>query len=138
MTTAALIAAGHASAAEPAASITGVEDRALREAIQRAMTEAKQPPRSRSEARRRARDAGDDAVAVLRSEGYYAYVVEPDVSEAAPPRAILKIPPGPIFVVSAPKLAWSGAEPDEGVVKRAQSVIRRTPGAPGRAADGLA
>ncbi|WP_442856939.1 autotransporter assembly complex protein TamA [Caulobacter sp. Root1455] len=138
MTTAALLAAGHANAAEPAAIVTGVEDKALREAIQRAMTEAKAPPRSRSEARRRARDAGDDAVAVLRSEGYYAYVVEPDVSEAEPPRAILKITPGPVFVIADPRLAWSGPEPDEGVVKRAESVIRLTPGAPGRAVEVLA
>lgn len=138
MTAAALLAAGHANAAEPAASITGVEDKALREAIQRAMVEAKQPPRSRSEARRRARDAGDDAVAVLRSEGYYAYVVEPDVSEADPPRAILKITPGPVFVIADPKLAWSGTAPDEGVIKRAESVIRLVPGAPGRAVDVLA
>lgn len=132
------MAASHANAAEPAASITGVEDKALREAIQRAMVEAKAPPRSRSEARRRARDAGDDAVQVLRSEGYYAYVVEPDVSEADPPRAILKITPGPVFVIADPRLAWSGAEPDEGVVKRAESVIRLVPGAPGRAVDVLA
>ncbi|WP_165187571.1 autotransporter assembly complex protein TamA [Caulobacter soli] len=138
VTAAALLAAGHASAAEPAASITGVEDKALREAIQRAMTEAKAPPRSRSEARRRARDAGDDAVQVLRSEGYYGYVVEPDVTEAEPPRAILKITPGPVFVIADPKVAWSGAPPDEGVVQRAESVIRLTPGAPGRAADVLA
>ncbi len=138
MTAAALMAASHADAAEPAASVTGVEDKALREAIQRAMVEAKAPPRSRSEARRRARDAGDDAAQVLRSEGYYAYVVEPDVSEADPPRAILKITPGPVFVIADPKLAWSGAEPDEGVVKRAESVIRLVPGAPGRAVDVLA
>jgi len=130
--------ASHADAAEPAASITGVEDKALREAIQRAMVEAKAPPRSRSEARRRARDAGDDAAQVLRSEGYYAYVVEPDVSEADPPRAILKITPGPVFVIADPRLAWSGPEPDEGVVQRAEGVIRLTPGAPGRAVDVLA
>jgi translocation and assembly module TamA len=138
VTAAALLAAGHANANEPAASITGVEDRALREAIQRAMTESKIPPRSRSEARRRAREAGDDAVAVLRAEGYYAYVVEPDVSEADPPRAILKITPGPVFVFADPKLAWIGAAPDEGVVQRAESVMRLTPGAPGRAVDVLA
>jgi len=138
VTTAALLAVSHAEANEPAASITGVEDRALREAIQRAMTESKVPPRSRSEARRRARDAGDDAVAVLRSEGYYAYVVEPEVGETDPPRAILKIVPGPVFVIADPKLAWSGAAPDEGVVQRAESVIRLTPGEPGRAADVLA
>jgi translocation and assembly module TamA len=138
VTAAALLAASHVNANEPAASITGVEDRALREAIQRAMTESKIPPRSRSEARRRAREAGDDAVAVLRAEGYYAYVVEPDISEADPPRAILKITPGPVFVIADPKLAWSGAAPDEGVVQRAEAVMRLTPGAPGRAADVLA
>jgi translocation and assembly module TamA len=138
MTAAALLAAGQANAAEPAASITGVEDRALREAIQRAMTESKAPPRSRSEARRRARDAGDDAVQVLRSEGYYAYVVEPDVSESDPPRAILKITPGPVFVIAEPQLAWSGTPPDEGVVQRAHDVIRLTPGEPGRSAEVLA
>ncbi len=135
---AALVAAGHANAAEPAASITGVEDRALREAIQRAMTESKAPPRSRSEARRRARDAGDDAVQVLRSEGYYAYVVEPDVSESDPPRAILKITPGPVFVIADPQLAWSGTPPDDGVIQRAHDVIRLTPGEPGRSAEVLA
>jgi translocation and assembly module TamA len=130
--------AGHASAEEPAATITGVEDRALREAIQRAMTVTKTPPRSRSEARRRARDAGDDAVAVLRAEGYYGYVVEPDVTETDPPGAVLKITPGPVFVIADPRLAWSGTPPDEGVVQRAQGVIRLTPGEPGRAADVLA
>ncbi|MBC7668261.1 MAG: outer membrane protein assembly factor [Gemmatimonadaceae bacterium] len=138
VTVATLLVAGHASANEPTATITGVEDRALREAIQRAMSEAKNPPRSRSEARRRARDAGDVVVAVLRAEGYYGYVVEPDVSEADPPRAVLKIIPGPVFVIADPKLAWIGAPPDEGVVKRAESVIRLTPGEPGRAADVLA
>ncbi|CAN5478049.1 autotransporter assembly complex family protein [soil metagenome] len=138
VTAVALLSASHVVAAEPAASITGVEDRALRETIQRAMTESKAPPRSRSEARRRAREAGDDAVEVLRSEGYYAYVVEPDVSESDPPRAILKITPGPVFVIADSNLAWSGAAPDEGVAQRAQSVIRLTPGEPGRAADVLA
>ena len=138
MTAAALLAAGHANAAEPTASITGVEDRALREAIQRAMTESKAPPRSRSEARRRARDAGDDAVQVLRSEGYYAYVVEPDVSESDPPRAILKITPGPVFVIADPQLAWIGTPPDDGVAQRAHDVIRLTPGEPGRSAEVLA
>jgi translocation and assembly module TamA len=138
VTAAVLMAAGHASADESVATLTGVEDRALREAIQRAMTESKVPPRSRSEARRRARDAGDDAVAVLRAEGYYAYVVEPDVTETDPPGAILKVTPGPVFVIADPRLAWSGSPPDEGVAQRAESVIRLTPGAPGRAADVLA
>ncbi|MBO9708112.1 MAG: outer membrane protein assembly factor [Caulobacter sp.] len=138
VTVAALVAVGHANAEEPAATITGVDDRSLREAIQRAMTPTKTAPRSRSEARHRAREAGDDAVAVLRAEGYYAYVVEPDVSEDNPPRALLKITPGPIFVIADPRLTWDGAEPDEGVVKQAEGAIKLTPGAPGRAVDVLA
>ena len=138
VTVAALLVASHASAEEPAATITGVEDRALREAIQRAMTESKAPPRSRSEARRRAHEAGDDAVAVLRAEGYYAYVVEPDITESDPPRAILRITPGPVFVFADPKLAWSGKAPDEGVIQRAETALHLTSGQPGRAGEVLA
>ena len=138
VTVAALLVASHASAEEPAATITGVEDRALREAIQRAMTESKAPPRSRSEARRRAHEAGDDAVAVLRAEGYYAYVVEPDITESDPPRAILRITPGPVFVFAEPKLAWSGKAPDEGVIQRAETALHLTSGQPGRAGEVLA
>ena len=138
VTVAALLVASHASAEEPVATITGVEDRALREAIQRAMTESKVPPRSRSEARRRAHEAGDDAVAVLRAEGYYAYVVEPDITESDPPRAVLRITPGPVFVFADPKLAWSGKAPDEGVIQRAEAALHLTSGQPGRAGEVLA
>ncbi len=129
------MAAGGAWADEPAATITGVEDKALRDAIQRVLSISKTAPQSRAEARRRARDAGDDVVAVLRAEGYYAYAVEPDISEDDPPRGVVRVLPGPVFVLADPTIVWSGAAPDEGVSQRAVSAMRLTPGEPGRAAD---
>ncbi|PVM86451.1 outer membrane protein assembly factor [Caulobacter endophyticus] len=127
--------AAQAQADEPSATITGVEDRALREAIQRVLSQSDGPPASRSEARRRARDAADDAVAVLRAEGYYAYVVDPDVTETDPPRGTVKVTPGQLFVIADPRIDWSGEPPDEGVRERAFSVLGLTEGAAGRAAE---
>jgi len=127
--------AAQAKADEPSATITGVEDRALRETIQRALTQSDAPPASRSEARRRARDAANAAVAVLRAEGYYAYVVDPDVTETDPPRGTVKVTPGQLFVIADPRIDWSGAPPDEGVRERAFSVLGLTEGAAGRAAE---
>jgi translocation and assembly module TamA len=135
MATAALLAASPAFADEPSATITGVEDRALREAILRVLTQSKTAPQSRAEARRRARDAGEDVVAVLRAEGYYAYAVEPDITEGDPPRGVVKVTPGPVFVLADPKIDWRGAVPDEGVAQRAVTAMHLTPGEPGRAAD---
>lgn len=128
-------AAAQAYADEPSATITGVEDRALREAIQRVLSESDAPPASRAEARRRARSAAEDVVAVLRSEGYYAYVVDPDVTETDPPRGTVRVIPGPLFVIAEPSIDWAGEAPDEGVRERAFSVLQLTPGAAGRAAD---
>ena len=117
------------------AQIQGVDDKALREAIRLALTESKHPAQSRAEARRRARQAGEDAIAVLRAEGYYAYTVEPDVLDGEPPRAVVKITPGPAFVIADPRIDWSGAPPDEGTRQRAAASMRLTQGEPGRAAD---
>ncbi len=133
--TATWLCASVAWADEPMAQIQGVDDRALREAIQRALAESDQPARSRSEARRRARQAGEDAIAVLRAEGYYAYTVEPDVSDGEPPAAVVKIAPGQVFLIADPQIAWSGSPPDEGVRQRAAAAMRLTEGEPGRSAD---
>ncbi|USQ94005.1 autotransporter assembly complex protein TamA [Caulobacter sp. RL271] len=135
LTAAAWLVASVARADEPMAQIQGVEDKALREAIQRALTESKHPAQSRAEARRRARQAGEDAIAVLRAEGYYAYTVEPDVLDGEPPRAVVKITPGPVFVLADPRIDWSGAPPDEGTRQRAAAAMRLTQGEPGRSAD---
>ena len=56
--------ATNAFADEPMAQIQWVDDKALRETIQRALTLSKHPAQSRAEARRRARQAGEDAIAV--------------------------------------------------------------------------
>jgi len=135
MTLATALVAGLAHADEPSATVSGVGDRGLRDAIQRAIGESKTAPQSRAEARRRARQAGDDAVAALRAEGYYAYVVEPDVTEGDPPKAVVKIAAGPLFVIADPKIDWTGVAPDEGVEVRADAALRLKPGEAGRAAD---
>ncbi|MBO9544652.1 autotransporter assembly complex family protein [Caulobacter sp.] len=135
LTAVTLLVATAARADEPMAQIQGVEDKALREAIRLALTESKHPAQSRAEARRRARQAGEDAIAVLRAEGYYAYTVEPDVLDGEPPRAVVKITPGPAFVIADPRIDWSGTPPDEGTRQRAAASMRLTQGEPGRAAD---
>jgi translocation and assembly module TamA len=127
--------ASTAFADEPMAQIQGVEDKSLRDAIQRALTESKTSAQSRAEARRRARQAGEDAIAVLRAEGYYAYTVEPDVMDGEPPRAVVKINPGPVFLLADPRIDWSGTPPDEGTRQRAAAAMRLTEGEPGRSAD---
>lgn len=129
------LSASIAWADEPMAQIQGVEDKALRDAIQRALTQSKSSAQSRAEARRRARQAGEDAIAVLRSEGYYGYTVEPDVLDGEPPRAVVKVTPGPVFTIADPRIDWSGAPPDEGVRQRAAAAMRLTVGEPGRSAD---
>ena len=87
---AAICVSGTARAESPRATIEGQLDRDLREAIDRAVGETDKPIANRFEARRRANDAGEDAIAVLRSEGYYAYEVEPDVGDDDPPRGAVQ------------------------------------------------
>ncbi|RRN63752.1 autotransporter assembly complex family protein [Caulobacter sp. 602-1] len=135
LTAATWLIASAALADEPMAQIQGVEDRYLRDAIQRALTQSKTSAQSRAEARRRARQAGEDAIAVLRAEGYYGYTVEPDVLDGEPPRAVVKITPGPVFLIADPRIDWSGAPPDEGTRQRAAAAMRLTEGEPGRSAD---
>ena len=66
---AAICASGTARAESPRATIEGQLDGQLREAIVRAIGETDKPISNRFEARRRANEAGEDAIAVLRSEG---------------------------------------------------------------------
>jgi hypothetical protein len=60
-------------------------DARLRAAITSEIGESDRKVDNRFEARRRARDAAEAAAAVLRAEGYYAAVVEPDVGEGGRP-----------------------------------------------------
>jgi translocation and assembly module TamA len=127
-----------AEQSEPRATIQGDLDPELRTAIERVVGDTDRPIENRFEARRRARAAAEDAIAVLRSEGYYAYAVTPDVSEADPPRPVVQIAPGRRFVLGPPGIAWQGEAPDSASAGAARSAISLTEGAPGRAGDVVA
>jgi translocation and assembly module TamA len=133
-----MMVVGVAAADVPKALVRGDMPQELREAILRAVGEAKQPPASRLEARRRAQDAGEDAIAVLRSAGYYAYVVEPSVGDGTPAQPIVQIFTGPQFTIAVPKVTWLGAPPPPPVQAAGETALALKEGAPGRAADLLA
>ncbi|MDB5461699.1 MAG: hypothetical protein JWP23_88 [Phenylobacterium sp.] len=127
-----------ASAAEPKAIIQGELPPDLRAEIARGVGDTDRPIENRFEARRRAREAAEDAIAVLRSEGFYAYDVEPEVGEGDAPKAIVKIAPGPRFLLGSVRLDWVGAAPDPATAAAAQTSLALKPGQPGRAADVVA
>ena len=133
--TAALCAPGLADAAEPKATIQGEMDADLKTTIERVVGDSDRPIENRFEARRRARAAAEDAIAVLRSEGYYGYQVEPDVSEADPPRPLVQIKPGPQFTIGTSTLDWRGEAPDPQAQTAAREAMALRPGSPGRAVE---
>jgi translocation and assembly module TamA len=137
--TAALCVYGAGTArAEPRADVRGDINSDLRERIDRAIGEADQPVESLFQARRRARDAAEDAIAVLRSEAYYAYGVEADVGEGEPPRPIVEVEPGPRFLFADPQVTWTGEAPDQETQVKGREAMDIAPGEPGRSADVVA
>lgn len=124
--------------AEPRAVVEGELPSELKAAIDVAVGETERPIQNRFEARRRAREAGDNATAVLRSEGYYGAGVEPDLSDGDPPRPIVRIEPGTRFVIADPHVAWVGAAPADAVRQAGEAAVRLEAGQPGRAADVIA
>jgi len=133
-----LAAPGVASAGEPKARVEGVSDRALRLEIERAVGAEKTRPATRLDARRRAREAAATVIAVLRSEGFYDYVVAPRVGEGATPEPVVQVTPGPRSTIAAPRLVWDGRAPDPETQAAAAEAMDLRVGAPGRAADVLA
>ena len=130
--------ASPALADEPKAVVQGVDDNTLRRAIQRVVGLSKRAPQSRFDARRRAEEAAQDAIVVLRSEGYYDYTVTPDVTGDDHPRPLVRVDAGPRFVLAAPKISWSGDPPVPGAQDDAVAAIKLPTGAPGRAAEVVA
>ena len=124
-----------AFADEPKAAVRGEIPEDLREAIDQGLGESPRPPASRLEARRRANDAAEDVIAVLRSQGYYSYVVEPDVTEEEPGQPFVEVEPGPLFLIDNPHIAWQGGEPPPEIQGVGVSAMQLLPGEPGRAAD---
>ena len=119
--------------AAPRAAVEGEMNADLRAAVAAAIGESDRPIQNRFEARRRALAAAEDAIAVLRSEGYYAYVVEPDVREGDAP--VVQIAPGPRFTIAEPTIAWVGEAPQPEAAAAARAALQLEPGQPGRAAD---
>jgi len=124
-----------AQAAQPRAAVEGTLEPDLKAAIVRAIGDTDRPIENRFEARLRARDAAEDAIAVLRSEGYYAYDVQPDVGSDDAPAALVRVSPGPRFLLSKPRIAWVGAPPDPKTQTAAVDALHLREGAPGRAAE---
>lgn len=135
-----MAAAAPAFAAEESAPIVkGEMDNGLRAMIQRALTGVGGASSSRFEARRRARQAADNASAVLRSEGYYAEEVESEVAEDGTNSVpTLTVTPGPRFLVAEPQVLWAEPAPDAAASQAAAATMQLEPGQPGRAADVLA
>jgi translocation and assembly module TamA len=136
--TSVLAAAGAAWCDVPKARIQGVNDTRLRQVIERGVGTSKNPPQSRFEARRRAESAAADALTVLRSEGYYEAVVQPDVGEGDQPTSVVKVTPGLRFAIAEPQVAWDKQPPIDPVQLAGRAAIGLTIGGPGRAADVLA
>ena len=124
--------------AAPRAAVEGELDPTLRAAVVRAVGETDRPIQNRFEARRRAAAAAEDAIAVLRSEGYYAYVVEPDLGAGEPAQPLVRVSPGEPFLLGAAGLEWQGAAPVPEAEAAVRSAVARAEGARARAIDVVA
>ncbi len=120
------------------AVVEGVTDGALRNQIEAAMGESKSAPRGLLESRRRAIQAAKDALALLRSEGYYQGEADPDVTPAPANRPLVRVTLGPRFKLASATIAWRGAPPDAATQAQALKDLDLPDGGPGRAADVLA
>ena len=118
--------------------VRGSLDPALRAEIQQAIGPPPAAPASRLDASRRAREAGETAIAVLRSEGYYDYVVEPDIGDGAQPQAFVTITPGARSKIAQAHTEWQGVPPDAKAAAAAEAAMKLKAGDPGRAVDIIA
>jgi translocation and assembly module TamA len=123
---------------QPKAAIEGVADKDLRRRIEEAIDTVDKPSVSRFDARRRANEAAEQVVAVLRSEGYYDYDVVPDATDADPPAAVVRVVPGPRYHVGAVGLDWLKPPLDPKVGDAALASVGLKRGDAGRATDVLA
>lgn len=133
-----VLAAALPAGAEPRARVRGDLSEDLRQRVERAIGEVDGPAGNRFQARRRARDAAEQAIAVLRSEGYYAGTVEDDIEGESPPVPVIRIVPGPRFAIADPNLEWLLPAPAPEVADAAARALELAPGQPGRAAEVIA
>lgn len=138
-----VLAVAPACAEEPKAGLQGVTDEELAGLIRRAIGTTDDAANSRFEARRRSREGAERAIAVLRSEGYYGYEVEAELSEQdeeseEAPRAVVRVTPGPRFRIADPNIVWLGDPPIPQVQSAGEVAMALRRRAPGRAEDILA
>ena len=124
-----------AQAAEKKALVQGVDNRALRDELERAIGDSREPAQTRIEARRRARDAQDSAEQLLRSEGFYDYAIETDISDGERPQGIVRITLGPRTHFGPINIDWQATPPDEDSIKAAFEAMDIRTGASARAGD---
>ena len=132
------LASPAAAAPQFTTELRGVSDKALRGEIQATLSTFPTGPDSRLEARRRAEDAAQKVIVVLRSEGYYDYQVTPDIGDGDAPPPFVTIQVGPRSTIQAPAVAWSGTAPDAQATEAADKALGLKVGAPGRAEDVIA
>ncbi len=133
-----LMAGSALAAAEHKAIVQGVDNKALREEIERAVGDAREPATTRIEARRRARDAQEAAEQLLRSEGYYDYSIETDIADGDHPQGLIRITLGPRTRFNQININWLKDPPDEDSVKASFDALDLKSGGAARAADVLA
>lgn len=139
--TALVALSGTAFAAVPLATLEGEVPPDLKKLMTRVLGEVDAPPRSVAQARRRAQQAADKAVSVLRSQGYYGADVTARIDEPLQdggsdtrraPKPVLTVKPGPRFTVGAIDIAFDGNAPD--IVDRLREGLLLKSGAPVEAA----
>ncbi len=126
---------GGARAETPKAGLQGDLPSRLRSALVEAIGTTDQPIENRFEARRRAREAASDALAVLRSEGYYGAEVAPEVGEGDSPQPVVRVTPHRRFLIADPQISWTGEAPPPTVQAAAEAVMGLANGQAGRAGD---
>jgi translocation and assembly module TamA len=107
----------------------------LRTRIEAAIGTTERPVRSRFDARQRANTASGEAAAVLRSEGYYEFSVQPGLSDDAVAEPFVDISIGPRFQVAEPRIEWVQPAPPETLQALGSSRLGLQPGQPARAID---
>lgn len=129
------VIASAALADVPKARIEGVEDRDLRTLLERAAGVSPEPPASRFDARRRARQASETVVAALRAEGYYAGTATPDIGEGEAPEPIVRVTLGERFTFGATAIEWQGPPPIDDARAATLAATGLAEGEPARAED---
>ena len=133
--------ASNVYASEPLATIKGDLPEDVRILLNEVLGEVETPARSLAQARRRAVKAGESALSVMRSQGYYGADIDVRVTETPasadattrlPPQPTLTITPGPRFTVSSLDVVYTDAAPD--IAQETFNKITLAPNAPALAA----